>query len=358
VKPANETDALIPRSAWPEDFPPEPYYDDGPAEEAEPPDARPVLTIGTRTAMANVRTMEQPAAADDWLVKGFMRPGTVVVLASREGVGKSYLRKELEIRGATGRGRLFDYFDIARPLTVATFEEENGPDEEWRRDVRVLAALGLRRDDLADRMHRLSHAGLDLTNPRDQTYIRTEAARVGADLAIFDTGGAMIGDEWGAPMKAAMRFLHSLPCTALVTVHLTKPAREGRTKAGPPTSASITDVMGQWTRSADVVALVSDLGGGRIRMQVRKRAPHVDLTLVQDDGLWKVVAADEGEVEPGADLRLMRAIQAGISNPERLATAAGVSTRTVYRIARELREVGHLDKHSYRLTAAGLEAIS
>ena len=66
-----------------------------------------------------------------------------MLVAAAEGTGKSYIRKEMEIRLATGRGALFGYYRVARPLRVGTADEENGDDEEWRRDEELLASIGV-----------------------------------------------------------------------------------------------------------------------------------------------------------------------------------------------------------------------
>jgi hypothetical protein len=106
--------------------------------------------------LADVATIERPATLDDELVEGFMRPGKLILIAASEGVGKSYVRKELEIRLALGLGALFGHYAITRAVRVGTVDEENGPDEEYRRDEEMLGRLGLTRDALAGRYRRQS----------------------------------------------------------------------------------------------------------------------------------------------------------------------------------------------------------
>jgi DNA-binding transcriptional ArsR family regulator len=297
------------------------------------------------------------------LVAGFLRPATLAVLASLEGLGKSGMRTEVAIRGATGTGPLFGYFDIPAPFRVATFDEENGPDEELRRDRATLGALGLEQSDLGDRYQRASFAGLNLNAPGDRAYLDAEIARTRPDLLILDTAGSMVADEWGAPLKETMRYLRSLVVrfgvAVLLIVHMTKPSRNG--KAGPVEvhGTKLSDVMGQWTRAVDVVGLLADLGAGRVRLEVMKRAPHVVLILERDGGLWRLLTTGEpAPVRDRTDDRVLRAIAAGAASAEDLAESLELSRRAVYNALGRLRKGGFVTAGTpLRLTPDGEEAI-
>jgi hypothetical protein len=310
-----------------------------------------------RPSLALVSSMPAPVESQDWVVEGIARPGSIVVIASAEGLGKSYVRKETELRLGSGSGPLFGRFDVRRPYRVATFEEENGEAEEWRRDEQVLASLGLTRASLGDRVHRVSYPGLDLTKTDSQEYVREQVSSVGAEVVWLDTGGSMVGEEWGEPMKLAYRFLRELGMTVFLNVHLVKPAR-GQSH-GPSHGSSITDVMGQWTRQADAVLLMSDLGEGRARVLVRKRVPKLDLVMAQKDGLWVVVAEGAGTgTEANTERRVLRAIGAGADSAASIAAALGIGERSVYRAVGVLRKDGQVaDRTPYRLTPEGEEAV-
>jgi len=264
----------------------------------------------------------------------------------------------LGIRLSTGTGALFRHYAIRRPARVVLVDEENGPSEEYRREAEVLAALGLDRSALTD-YFRTSYAGMNLTKPDRQEWLRAELDRLAPDLAIFDTGGAMVGDEWGEPLKEAVRFLRSLPCAVLACVHLTKPPRERH--SGQHGSA-LADVMGQWTRSADVVAVMADLGAGRARWTVRKRVPPSSLVLAQRSGLWDVVAVAEDHEAASTDTRVLRAIAAGATTADELRIALGTADRklperSLYNALRTLRADGLLAEGTpLTLTDSGLES--
>jgi hypothetical protein len=301
----------------------------------------------------------EPADVDDWLVDGLLRPHALGILASAEGIGKSYARLELALRLATGTGSLFGHYPIARPARVVLVDEENGPSEEYRRETEVLAALGLDRSALTD-YFRVSYAGVNLTKPGRQEWLRGELDLLAPDLAIFDTGGAMVGDEWGEPLKEAVRFLRSLPCAVLACVHLTKPPRE-RGHA-PQHGTALADVMGQWTRSADVVAVMADLGAGRARWTVRKRVPPSSLVLAQRGGLWDVVAVAEDHEAASTDTRVLRAIAAGAATADELRVALGTADRplpkrSLYNALARLRTDGFVsDGTPLALTDSGMES--
>ena len=169
----------------------------------------------------------------------------------------------------------------------------------------------------------------------------------------------MVGDEWGEPLKEAVRYLRSLPCTVLACVHLTKPPRERH--PGQHGSA-LADVMGQWTRSADVVAVMADLGAGRARWTVRKRVPPSSLVLAQHAGLWDVVAVAEDHEAASTDTRVLRAIAAGATAADELRMALGTADRplpkqTLYDALRRLRADGYLAEGTpLTLTDSGREA--
>ena len=54
--------------------------------------------------LADVSTMRPPNTLGDEYVRGLIRPGKLILIAASEGLGKCYVRKELEWRLATGPG--------------------------------------------------------------------------------------------------------------------------------------------------------------------------------------------------------------------------------------------------------------
>ncbi len=159
--------------------------------------------------------------------------------------------------------------------------------------------------------------------------------------------------------KSVMRFLRTLTvrhgCAIVVFVHLTKPMRSpgGSRRHG----SSLSDVMGQWTRTVDAVALLADLGEGRARWSMWKKVPKSELTIRQADGLWTVVQV-EATARPTTEDRVLRAIHTDGPNATAIAQSLGLSASRVSQAIRKLRTHGLLERgHPYRLTPEGLEAV-
>ncbi len=302
----------------------------------------------------------QPAAMDEWIVEGVLRPRTILVIASPEGTGKSYVRKEMAARLTTGHGSLFGHYPIARPVSVLELDEENGEAEEFRREEQVFAALGVPRSE-AREYRSLSFAQLQLSDEGDRGRLRTQLAAFRPEVLILDTGTSMVDDEWGPELKSAMRYLRSLTmlfgCAVVLCVHLTKPVG-GRARPSRPHGTLLSDVMGQWTRLADAVALMADLGDGRVRWAMHKRVPRSELVLAQSHGLWTAVHVGAKLPDP-TDVRVLRAIAAGGANPKEIALLLGVSSRTVSTAIGRLRTAGLLAPgHPYELTGRGRGVVA
>lgn len=313
-----------------------------------PAEDGPVLTAGeppTERPHAKPATSADTAAAlaDPWRVEGVVRPARLAVFASQEGVGKSQVRTEMGIRLATGRGNLFDHYVIPRACRVLLFDVENGEDEETRREEDVLARLELNRAQLGD-YWRVSLEGLLLTDPDDQRYIRGEIEHVRPAVAVFDTGSSMVGEEWGRELKLAVRFLRGLAreygCAVVVAVHLVKPNRQAKhAKDAPEHGTELSDVMGQWTRQADSVALMARTKDDQIVWTMRKRVPRSTLVLATSEGTFRVVSAAVGG-DLGADTRAAvdRLYRQGVTDTAAIATTLGVSRRTVQRHVAKLEQ--------------------
>jgi DNA-binding transcriptional ArsR family regulator len=250
--------------------------------------------------------------------------------------------------------------EIARQVQVLEIDEENGEREEFRREEQVLAALGVRRADVTNYWS-VSFPALDLGDGGSQVYLREQLATHRPDVLMLDTGTSMVGEEWGSELKAAMRFLRRLTvefgCAVVVFVHLVKPPR-GRDATTRTHGSALSDVMGQWTRTVDAVAVLADLGGGRASWRMFKKVPKSELVIAQAQGIWKVVHVG-AERKVTTDDRVLRAIAEGGENPAAIAASLGVSKRAVSDAIKRLRERGLLgSKHPYEVTPAGDEALA
>jgi hypothetical protein len=150
----------------------------------------------------------------------------------------------------------------------------------------MLASLGLTRSIHMVLYNRIHYSGLDLESAVHQTVFDRLLSEHQPQLVILDTAGAMVGEEHGKDFKKVMAFLKAMKekhdCAIVLVVHLVKPPRDAKL-AGKPVERVITDVMGQWTRSADVLMLVSETEDDNVILfRVRKRVDRSDITLKRD----------------------------------------------------------------------------
>lgn len=314
----------------------------------------------TRPTPRNVGLSLPPPDVDDWVIEGVLRPGAILVVAAPEGLGKSYVRKEIAARLTTCGGSLFGHYPVLRSCSVLEVDEENGEAEEFRREEQVFAALDVNRADAVEYWS-ASFPALDLGDDGARGYLRDQVAEIRPGVLMLDTGTSMVGDEWGAELKAAIRFLRSLTiefgCAIVIFVHLVKPPR-GKDRTYRMHGSAIGDVMGQWTRPADSVAILADLGKGRASWSMLKKVPRSELVIAQSDGLWKVEEVGQ-ERAPTSDDRVLRAIATGGVNPDSISKALALSSRAVSSAIARLRRDGLLaEGYPYRVTAAGRQALT
>jgi hypothetical protein len=303
----------------------------GKAGAPERPQARPASDIDPAVALR-----------DPWRIEGVLRPGRLLVLASQEGVGKSYGRGEMAVRLATQHGALFGHYPIAGRARVLLFDVENGEEEETRREEEILERLELDRAGLTD-YWRVSLEGLLLTDADDQLYVRDQIELAHPDVVVFDTGSSMVGEEWGTELKLAVRFLRALAreygCSIVVCVHLVKPSRQTKRKDAPEHGTDLSDVMGQWTRQADSVALMARTKDDMVVWSMLKRVPHSVLILAPDSGTFRVVSAvSGGDLGLGTRDLVAHYLAQGVTDTDTIAKTIGITRRTVQRHVAKLSE--------------------
>ena len=309
-----------------------------------------------------------PDFATDYLIQNLIRPRSLVVLASTEGLGKSRIRKELDIRLAAGMGPFLGFFSIAAPARVVEFDAEQGEDLEYELEDKVLATLELDRGALGDRLIRYSFPGFTLSTPEGLAVLDAALERDRPQLATLDTAGMFLdGEEWGKELRNALKELikrtQRFECSFLLVVHLVKPSREGRGKPQDGQRRALTDVMGQWGRQATTVMLMSGAAGeDRVHLDVYKRVPNVRLMLAQKDELWEVVASgDGGTLEARLNLGLDRTdmkILTAIADKIPVVAASGVGESAFFERLKVLRKDGFVAPGTpYELLSKGQDLV-
>jgi len=230
---------------------------------------------------ARLDTVSAPANPDAFLLTGFIRPGTTVMLTGPPGSSKSWATRQLAIAAGAGLDMFLGQYEITRRLRCLVVDEDNGPDEEWRREETLLNHLELGRDRL-DTIWRLSLGGMMLDQERWQAWLRGMIRLHDLDLLVLDPISEMHGGKElreDPSFRAMLAFLKRLkidfPKLATVLVHHTR--KISATERG--TTRGIDDVRGQWGQTPDVVGLMWPLPERRVVWELHKRVPHSKLLL-------------------------------------------------------------------------------
>jgi DNA-binding transcriptional ArsR family regulator len=289
--------------------------------------------------------VDPPVDPDAFLVGGFIRPGTTVMLTGPPGSSKSWAARQLAMECAAGLHTFLGHYAIARPLNVLLIDEDNGPDEEWRRDEALLSSLGLQRGQLG-RLRRLSLGGVQLDSESWQHWLRGSISLHSLDLVILDPISEMHGGKElreDPAFRSLLGFLKRLkvdfPALATLLVHHTRKVMPGDRS---PTRG-LDDVRGQWGQTPDVVALMWGLGERRVAWELHKRVPHSKLILEASDSGPLHMVADETTSSAKAmstDDRVMASLGAGAETADEIITATGLSRSGVFKALKRLAGAG------------------
>lgn len=283
-----------------------------------------------------------PADPDAFLVRGFIRPGTTVMMTGPPGSSKSWAARQLALCAGAGLHHYLERYEVARPMNVLVIDEDNGPDEEWRREETLLRHLELTRSTVA-KVQRTSLAGVQLDQPPWQHWLRGQIISQELDLVVLDPISEMHGGKElreDPAFRSLLAFLKRLkvdfPRLATLLVHHTRKAPASERSA----PRSVDDVRGQWGQTPDVVALMWRLPERRVSWELHKRVPHSKLILEATEGGPLKVLADETTSRSKAqatDDRVLAAIEAGAEIADAIVVASGVSRATVFRSIKRLQ---------------------
>jgi hypothetical protein len=277
-----------------------------------------------------------------------VRPSRIIVWAAEEGSGKSYtVDQELGIRIARAGGKFAGTWQIMRTGPVLVLGEMH-PDDDYEREDRVLAALGLDRSDLAGRYYRLSlmtaaDGAPVLAEDGWREWIVGWCQKHGVILLVFDTAtGATQVDPWGREIQTVYRnlrlMLDTYPELAIVLiVHCKKPNGHGERR--------ISDVIGEWGRWCDVVVMQELDGTERVKLATYKRVRGPRRILAtRADGLLVEPKDITGGSGPKVPLeRVVAVVQAepGLSG-RRLGQVLQVATATAMGYLRDAEKAGQV----------------
>jgi hypothetical protein len=288
--------------------------------------------------------LRPPLDPDAFLVGGFIRPGTTVMLTGPPGSSKSWAARQLAMECAAGRMTFLGHYAVERPMNVLLVDEDNGEREEWRRDEVLLGTLGLQRSGLGRRLHRVSLAGVMLDSPTWQQWLRVQVSDHQLDLVILDPVSEMHGGKElreDPAFRSMLSFLKRLkvdfPRLATLLVHHTRKQMSGdRTK-----ERSLDDVRGQWGQTPDVVALMWGIGERRVAWELHKRVPHSKLILEASEAGPLTFVADETSSslrQISTDSRVMASIEAGAATADEIVIGTGLSRSGVFKALKRLAQ--------------------
>jgi AAA domain len=293
-----------------------------------------------------VSEMTRPDTADSWLIDGFIRPAKLAVLGATEGVGKSWLVRELAMLAAAGVGSVLGRYAVVEAVRVLVIDEDNGEDEEWRRDEALFAHLGLRRAQLGD-LFRVSFAGVLLDDPEWQRQLTGWIDDLKIRLLILDPVSMMYrAKELREELLPVITFLRSLlrrfPGLSILAVHHLRKPPAGQ----PQAERLLTDLRGaMWGQVADAVALLWPIEGGRVRLQMHKRVPRSDHILEQTAAgpfVWVADGTSRAR-RVTTDDRVLASIDAGATNVDEIIIATDIPKRTVWNAVKRLRMSGIIE---------------
>jgi hypothetical protein len=313
---------------------------------------------GVRAGPIAVPVSQVPPPGDPhaFLVGNLIRPGTTVMLAGPPGAAKSWASRQLALACGGGRQMYLEHYPIEKPLNVLVVDEDNGPDEEWRRDETLLQFLELRRDQVGS-VRRVSLEGVQLDQERWQRWLRGQVRLHDIDLVILDPISEMHGGKElreDPAFRSMLAFLKRLkvdfPRLATVIVHHTR-KRDPKAAVG---TATLEDVRGQWGQTPDVVAMLIPMGDRRSKWEVHKRVPHSSLILEQvaegqpGEGALRKVADAEAMVDKRSetDGKVLAAIDAGAATVEEIVLGTQLSKSGVYKALARLNSAGLITKRA------------
>ena len=290
-----------------------------------------------------------PTDPDAFLVGGFIRPGTTVMLTGPPGSSKSWAARQLAMACAAGKADFLGTYAIERPMNVLLIDEDNGPDEEWRRDQTLLAYLELERSQLG-RLRRLSLGGVQLDSEAWQHWLRGDITLNQVDLVILDPISEMHGGKElreDPAFRSMLGFLKRLkvdfPRLASLLVHHTRKVMPGDRQS----DRGLDDVRGQWGQTPDVVALMWPMPERRVAWQLHKRVPPSRLILeaTQTGPLLKLEdLTTQRSKRMESDDKVLGAIDGGATTGAQIMELAGMSKAGVYKVLTRLAEEGLISK--------------
>jgi replicative DNA helicase len=166
--------------------------------------------------------LAEPDEAFDWTVPGLMEKRDRLMLTGQEGLGKSFLARQVAIFAAAG----VHPFNMERiePIRVQILDYENSWNQIKRGSRRLYDFACEYGDDPRSRIHVASLPRIDITRDKDLSRIHREVDASNPDVVVVGplyrlTGRAIQTDDEAAPVLAALDTLRDRGCSLIIEAH-------------------------------------------------------------------------------------------------------------------------------------------
>lgn len=167
--------------------------------------------------------LEQPDDEPDWLIPGLLERRDRMILTGEEGLGKSYLLRQIAVMAAAG----LDPFDPGRrmkPVAVTIFDCENSL-RQVKRKVRPVVDFAERfGHGRPSQVNLLCSPRIDITRDKDLARLHFELDAVCPEILVIGplyrlTNGALQTDDDAAPVLAALDTIRDRGIALLIEAH-------------------------------------------------------------------------------------------------------------------------------------------
>lgn len=159
----------------------------------------------------------------EWLIPGLLERRDRLILTGEEGLGKSYLLRQIAIMASAGL-HPFDSRQKIRPVKVMIIDCEN-TESQVRRKARGIATYAAQYGEGDPRMvNLLCSSRIDITRDRDLARIHYELDACQPELVVIGplyrlSNKAIQSDDEAAPLLAALDTIRDRGCALLVEAH-------------------------------------------------------------------------------------------------------------------------------------------
>jgi hypothetical protein len=167
--------------------------------------------------------LAEPDDEPDWLIPGLLERRDRMILTGEEGLGKSYLLRQIAVMAAAG----LDPFDPGKrfkPLSVTIFDCENS-ERQVKRKVRPVVEFARRvGTGHPGQVNLLCSPRVDITRDKDLARLHFELDATRPDILVIGplyrlTQGALQNDDDAAPVLAALDTLRDRDISLLIEAH-------------------------------------------------------------------------------------------------------------------------------------------